>query len=57
MDNQEILNFKMPRYEHLPLVDLYIDQVLEYIDTIFAPLQLSGTEKLLTASLINIYVK
>lgn len=57
MDNQEILNFKMPRYEHLPLIDLYIDQVLEYIDTIFAPLQLSGSEKLLTASMINNYVK
>ncbi|MEG1781788.1 MAG: DUF1836 domain-containing protein [Oscillospiraceae bacterium] len=52
-----ISQFKMPRYNQLPGIDLYIDQVLVYIEAIFAPLEISGDEKPLTTSMINNYVK
>ena len=57
MDNGKILAFKMPRYNELPSIELYIDQVLSYIDSIFAPLEMQDIEKPLTASMVNNYVK
>ena len=57
MDIERILNFKMPRYNELPAIELYIDQVLSYIDSIFAPLEMQDIEKTLTASMVNNYVK
>ena len=57
MDNEKILAFKMPRYNELPSIELYIDQVLSYIDSIFDPLEMQDIEKPLTASMVNNYVK
>ncbi len=57
MDIEKIMNFKMPRYNELPAIELYIDQVLSYIDNIFAPLEMQDIEKPLTASMVNNYVK
>lgn len=57
MDFNEISNFKLPRYDDLPGIDLYIDQVLAYVEAIFAPLGIYGDEKPLTTSMINNYVK
>lgn len=56
-DIENIKNFKMPRYNELPSIDLYIDQVLSYIDGIFAPLGIAAEEKPLTSSMVNNYVK
>ena len=57
MENEKILAFKMPRYNELPSIELYIDQVLSYIDSIFDPLEMHDIEKPLTASMVNNYVK
>ena len=57
MENEKILAFKMPRYNELPSIELYIDQVLSYIDSIFDPLDMQDIEKPLTASMVNNYVK
>ena len=57
MDLEKILSFKMPRYHELPSIELYIDQVLSYIGTIFEPLGVYDYEKPLTASMVNNYVK
>ena len=57
MENEKILAFKMPRYNELPSIELYIDQVLLYIDSIFDPLEMHDIEKPLTASMVNNYVK
>jgi hypothetical protein len=57
MENEKILAFKMPRYNELPSIELYIDQVLSYIDSIFEPLEMQDIEKPLTASMVNNYVK
>lgn len=57
MNFEKEKNFKMPRYNELPDIDLYIDQVLSYIDKVFEPLQISKDEKPLTSSMVNNYVK
>ena len=46
----------LPRYEEIPDIDLYMDQLITYIDTALRPL-LPRDEKLLTSSMVNNYVK
>lgn len=46
----------LPRYAELPPIDLYMDQVLTYIEEQLRPL-VSADEKLLTSSMVNNYVK
>ena len=48
--------FHLPRFEELPDVELYMDQLLTYIDTHLRPL-VAADEKLLTSSMVNNYVK
>ena len=46
----------LPRYAELPDIELYMDQVLTYIDDRLQPL-FPADEKLLTSSMVNNYVK
>lgn len=46
----------LPRYAELPSIELYMDQVLAYVDAQLRPLFPAG-EKLLTSSMVNNYVK
>ncbi len=55
--NNKILNFKLPRYSELPTLDLYLDQVIVLIESSLADLRLLGDEPILTASMVNNYVK
>lgn len=57
MENSNILKFKLPRYDELPDIDLYIEQVIDYIDSIFAPLEIQSDKKTLTPYMVNNYVK
>lgn len=57
MDISNILKFKLPRYDELPDIDLYVEQVINYIETIFAPLEIESDKKILTAYMVNNYVK
>ncbi len=54
---KQILNFKMPRYDELPSLDLYLDQVIELVEDSLSDLHLFGDEKFITSSMINNYVK
>ena len=54
---QTILEFKCPRYSELPTIGLYKDQVISYIETALKPLTANTTEKLLTPTMLNNYVK
>ena len=49
----QIANFALPRYEEIPNVGLYLEQVTKYICEYLAPLQ----EGALTGSMISNYVK
>lgn len=57
MDASNILKFKLPRYKELPDIDLYIEQVIGYIDSIFAPLEIDEKGRILTPYMVNNYVK
>ena len=48
--------FSYPKWEDIPNIDLYLDQVLLYVNQICAPIS-PDKEKGLTASMVNNYVK
>ena len=50
------LTFSYPKWEELPNIALYLDQVLLYVNQVCAP-SYSQNEKGLTASMVNKYVK
>ncbi len=49
-------NGTIPRWEDLPAIQLYMDQIVELINTSLEPWNVSG-ETLLTPSMVNNYVK
>lgn len=53
----ELDNFSFKDYENLPEIDLYMDQVLTYLDRQFQIFQTSSLDKQITSSMINNYVK
>ena len=50
-------NFDLPDWDDLPQLDLYMDQVILLLTRYLAPLERSGDEKTITASIINNYVR
>ena len=50
-------SFHMPRFDELPRMELYRDQVLTYIEQVFEPLPLSEGEAWITPAMVNNYVK
>ena len=52
---EQLSKYKVPDYENFPEIDLYMDQVLTYVDK-YLPSYLDTNSKL-TASMINNYVK
>ncbi len=54
-DNLDILNFHIPRWEELPSIDLYMDQVLNYLYDCLG--SFIKDENLITKTMINNYVK
>ncbi len=49
--------YHMADWEALPEIDLYMDQVVNYMDKQLTPLKIDEDEKLLTPAMINNYVK
>lgn len=52
-----ILEFHCPRFNELPKVPLYKDQVIIYIEDILKDINIGYNEKILTPTMINNYVK
>ncbi len=52
-----IQNFHLPRFAEIPDIDLYMDQLLFYIERVFQPLESGSREKVLTTAMVNNYVK
>ena len=50
---QPITTFKLPRFNEIPTMGLYLEQVTKYISDIFQPLQVVN----ITSSMISNYVK
>jgi len=53
----DIINYHCPRWNELPNIDLYMDQVLIFIEKHTAVFAESGKIKSLTKTMINNYVK
>lgn len=49
--------FNFPRFQQLPRVPLYKDQVIIYIENILKPITFNSKEKILTPTMVNNYVK
>ena len=49
--------FRLPDWESLPQLELYMDQVIILLNQYLGPLYRSGEEKAVTASIINNYVR
>lgn len=54
---KDILEFHCPRFNELPTVPLYKDQVILYIEGVLKPLNIERDEKFLTPTMLNNYVK
>lgn len=52
IDTSFIENFKMPRYNEIPNVGLYLEQVVKYVNECLEPLDIS-----ITPSMLSNYVK
>lgn len=54
---EELLSFNIPRWEELPDIELYMDQVITFIEKHLSTLTSSKDKKIITSSMINNYVK
>ena len=54
---QTLKEFKLPRWDELPAFDIYMDQVVNYINQHLTALNIDDTDKPLTPSMVNNYVK
>ncbi len=56
-ENEIISKFHMPRWNELPDIDLYLDQVVNYLDRYIKQYVVDKEEKVITKTMINNYVK
>jgi len=54
---EQLENFTLPNWDSLPDLDLYMDQVITYLEKQLLPLTVEEHEKLITPFMINNYVK
>lgn len=54
---QELTTFSLPKWRNLPDLDLYMDQVVTYLERELSPLTVEEQEKMITTWMINNYVK
>lgn len=54
---QKLMAFHCPRWNELPDVELYADQAVNYVEKYLSVLDVEGEGRVLTASMINNYVK
>ena len=53
---QRLLELHLPRYGEIPRIDLYMDQLVGFLEETLAPLY-QPDEKIITRSMVNNYVK
>lgn len=53
----QLNHFSFTSYESLPDIDLYMDQIINYLDKQLYVFQTTSTDKQITPSMINNYVK
>ena len=53
---EHLVSLHLPRYDEIPSIDLYMDQLVGFLEDTLAPLYQPG-EKIITRSMVNNYVK
>ncbi len=51
-----VSELRLPRYKEIPSIDLYMDQMIDYLEDALSALHRPG-EKIITSSMVNNYVK
>lgn len=57
IDQELIMKIHIPRWNELPEIDLYLDQVVNYIEKYLGQYTASKEDKIITKTMINNYVK
>ena len=57
MEQENFFFFHMPRWNELPDIDLYLDQVVNYLERYLANYSVNKEDKIITKTMINNYVK
>ncbi|MEG2800210.1 MAG: DUF1836 domain-containing protein [Erysipelotrichaceae bacterium] len=55
--NKKFKDYHLPRYQELPSIDIYSDQLITYLKETLEPLQIDKKDSLITTAMINNYVK
>lgn len=56
-DIETVMKIHIPRWNELPEIDLYLDQVVNYIEKYIGQYNVSKEDKIITKTMINNYVK
>ena len=54
---EKIIKHHLPRWNELPEIDLYLDQVVNYLEKYLGILGSNDDDKIITKTMINNYVK
>lgn len=57
VENKKIANFHIPRWNEFPEIDIYLDQLVTYIENYLNPYIGSEEIPVITKTMINNYVK
>ena len=57
IDQETIMKIHIPRWNELPEIDLYLDQVVNYIEKYLGQYNVNKEDKIITKTMINNYVK
>ena len=57
IDQEIIMKIHVPRWNELPELDLYLDQVVNYLEKYIGQYNASKEDKIITKTMINNYVK
>ena len=57
IDQEMIMKIHIPRWNELPEIDLYLDQVVNYIEKYLGQYTVNKEDKIITKTMINNYVK
>lgn len=56
-ENKKLANYHCPRYEEIPQIDVYMEQLITILEEYFSCFETKGESKTITATMVNNYVK
>ena len=57
IDEEKVMKIHIPRWNELPEIDLYLDQVVNYLEKYLEQYNVNKDDKIITKTMINNYVK